>query len=252
MSDEGLCLLYNSCSGLLMASRGEGWGLPLVEAAMHRRFVLARDLPVFREQGLPNILYFSDDRPEALAREVTRLVEVSNTAAPAAELQTWAGCVDGLLETLGTHKSERGVAGAAVADCIVTFVSYAQNFEDVVLWRALQDVEGGRYLDIGAQEPELDSVSLAFYRLGWRGIHVEPTPTYATLLRSARPDETVIEAAVTDAPGPITLYELGGSLQGAKMLRSIIAGTVMNLGRYSSQLFAWIICSILVTVTFIG
>ncbi|GAA3896096.1 hypothetical protein GCM10022276_13880 [Sphingomonas limnosediminicola] len=101
MSDEGLCLLYDSCSGLLMASRGEGWGLPLVEAAMHRRFVLARDLPVFREQGLPNILYFSDDRPEALASEVTRLVEVSNTAAPAAELQTWAGCVDGLLETLG-------------------------------------------------------------------------------------------------------------------------------------------------------
>ena len=71
---------------------------------MHRRFVLARDLPVFREQGLPNILYFSDDRPEALAREVTRLVEVSNSDAPAAELQTWAGCVDGLLETLGLSK----------------------------------------------------------------------------------------------------------------------------------------------------
>ena len=98
----------------------------------------------------------------------------------------------------------------------MTFVSYAQNFEDVVLWRALQDVEGGRYLDIGAQEPELDSVSLAFYRLGRRGIHVEPTPTYATLLRSARPDETVIEAAVTDAPGPITLYELGGLSSGCK------------------------------------
>lgn len=90
----------------------------------------------------------------------------------------------------------------------MTFVSYAQNFEDVVLWRALRDVERGRYLDIGAQDPVVDSVSLAFYNAGWRGIHVEPTPDYASRLRSARPDETVIEAAVADAAGPIDFYEI--------------------------------------------
>jgi FkbM family methyltransferase len=90
----------------------------------------------------------------------------------------------------------------------VTFVSHAQNFEDVVLWRALHDVDGGRYLDIGAQDPIADSVSFGFYELGWRGIHVEATPHYATRLREARPDEVVIEAAVTDAPGPIEFYEL--------------------------------------------
>jgi FkbM family methyltransferase len=92
----------------------------------------------------------------------------------------------------------------------VNFVSYAQNFEDVILWRALHDVHDGRYIDIGAQEPEFDSVSYAFYKAGWRGIHVEPTPSYAARLREARPDETVIEAAVSDAPGPIPFFELGG------------------------------------------
>jgi len=92
----------------------------------------------------------------------------------------------------------------------MTLNSYSQNFEDVMLWRALHDVGRGRYLDIGAQDPAVDSVSLAFYEAGWRGVHVEPVPAYAEKLRAARPDEQVIEAAVTDALGPIKFYELGG------------------------------------------
>jgi FkbM family methyltransferase len=86
-------------------------------------------------------------------------------------------------------------------------ISYAQNFEDVLLWRALRDVEAGTYLDIGAQDPVLDSVSLAFYNAGWRGTHVEPTPYYAAKLREARPDEIVIEAAVSQSLGPLEFHE---------------------------------------------
>lgn len=90
----------------------------------------------------------------------------------------------------------------------MTFVSHAQNFEDVRLWRAFSDISEGRYLDIGTQDPVRDSVSLAFYERGWRGVHVEPTPTYAAAMRAARPDETVIEAAVSQAPGPIQFFEI--------------------------------------------
>ena len=93
----------------------------------------------------------------------------------------------------------------------MAFVSHAQNFEDVLLWRVLHDVENGRYLDIGAQDPVIDSVSLAFYEAGWRGVHVEPTPAYANKLREARPDEVVIQAAVTDADQPIEFYEFPGT-----------------------------------------
>ena len=87
-------------------------------------------------------------------------------------------------------------------------VSYAQNFEDVILWRALKHVEHGFYVDIGAQDPVINSVSLAFYEKGWRGVHVEPTPAYAAKLRDARMDEDVIEAAIAQSPGPITLFEI--------------------------------------------
>ncbi|TYO96590.1 FkbM family methyltransferase [Desulfallas thermosapovorans] len=88
------------------------------------------------------------------------------------------------------------------------FVSYAQNFEDVMLWRALKHVEKGFYIDIGAQDPVVDSVSLAFYEHGWRGVHIEPSSYYADKLRLARPDETVIQAAVGSKSGVISFYEI--------------------------------------------
>ncbi len=77
------------------------------------------------------------------------------------------------------------------------FVSYAQNGEDVVLYRALGTVEHGRYIDVGANDPTVDSVSRAFYDAGWRGITVEPVHEYADRQRSERPEDTMVEVVVT-------------------------------------------------------
>lgn len=89
----------------------------------------------------------------------------------------------------------------------MTFISYAQNFEDVMLWRALKHVENGFYIDVGAQDPVIDSVSLAFYERGWRGVHVEPSPQYSARLRKARPDENVMQVAIGCQNEPIVFYE---------------------------------------------
>jgi FkbM family methyltransferase len=88
----------------------------------------------------------------------------------------------------------------------MSFASYAQNYEDLRLWRALGHIERGCYLDIGAQDPVMDSVSKAFYDAGWRGAHVEPTPIYAAALRDNRPDEPVFEVAIGH-PGAMTFFE---------------------------------------------
>ena len=87
-------------------------------------------------------------------------------------------------------------------------ISYAQNFEDVILWRALGRVKRGFYIDVGAQDPIVDSVSLAFYEHGWRGVHVEPTAYYADKLRSAREDEEVVQAAIAEKKGEISFWEI--------------------------------------------
>lgn len=87
----------------------------------------------------------------------------------------------------------------------MSFVSYAQNFEDVILWRALHHIKNGCYVDVGAQHPVIDSVSKAFYEKGWRGIHFEPVPQYAALLREDRPEDIVIEAALSNVDGTLEL-----------------------------------------------
>lgn len=98
VSDEGLSLFYQTCRGLLMASHDEGFGLPLAEAAAHGRPVLARNLSVFREQGLPNTQFFDDDRPAALALQIMGLLATNrHKSAPTQQLPSWSDCADGLL-----------------------------------------------------------------------------------------------------------------------------------------------------------
>lgn len=60
-SDEYLETLYATASCLLAASEGEGFGLPLIEAAIHKLPILATDLPVFREVAGDHAIFFQHD-----------------------------------------------------------------------------------------------------------------------------------------------------------------------------------------------
>lgn len=102
VSDEGLTRLYEACSGLLMTSHAEGFGLPLIEAAKHGQPLLARNLEVFREQALPNVRYFENDGPETLGNAILRLASAGRLAGiDTLKLPTWSNSVDELLRRLG-------------------------------------------------------------------------------------------------------------------------------------------------------
>ena len=88
----------------------------------------------------------------------------------------------------------------------MTFVSYAQNFEDVLLWRAFKTVGRGFYIDVGAYDSEVDSVTLAFYKRGWRGINVEPNVDAFRSLREERPRDINLNVALSDSGGSATFY----------------------------------------------
>jgi hypothetical protein len=62
VSDEYLHRIYRSCS------EGEGFGLPLIEAAQHKLLILARDLPVFREVADGHASFFNGCRLRRLPR----------------------------------------------------------------------------------------------------------------------------------------------------------------------------------------
>lgn len=88
----------------------------------------------------------------------------------------------------------------------MTFVSYAQNFEDVMLFRALRHVEYGFYVDVGAYSAVQDSVTKAFYERGWRGVNIEPNPARIAEIASFRPRDINVGVAASDLKGLIELY----------------------------------------------
>src|SRR5271166_422716 len=93
----------------------------------------------------------------------------------------------------------------------MAFISYAQNFEDVILWRALCDVENGFYVDVGAADPEEHSVTRAFYERGWSGINVEPLYEHFQKLQQARPRDANLKVALGREAGLRTLHAFAGT-----------------------------------------
>jgi glycosyltransferase involved in cell wall biosynthesis len=58
ISDEYLEKVYAASTCLIAASYGEGFGLPLIEAAQHKVPIMCRDIPVFREVACEHAHYF--------------------------------------------------------------------------------------------------------------------------------------------------------------------------------------------------
>ncbi len=90
------------------------------------------------------------------------------------------------------------------------FVTHAQNFEDLILYRALKDVKSGFYIDVGANSPTAESVTKAFYDRGWSGINVEPDVTIFASLVDERPRDINLNVAVWREAGDHTLYLVDG------------------------------------------
>ena len=94
ISDEMLLQLYEHCSVLLAASEGEGFGLPLIEAAQHGLPIIARDLPVFREVAGQHATFFASPAPADLAAALREwfLLNRDGKAPPSKGMRwlTWA------------------------------------------------------------------------------------------------------------------------------------------------------------------
>lgn len=84
--DAHLDQLYGASSCLIAASEGEGFGLPLIEAAQRGLAVLARDIPVFREVGGQGAQYFAGD-PDSLASAAAGWLR--NRQAATIRYQSW-------------------------------------------------------------------------------------------------------------------------------------------------------------------
>ncbi|UOA09520.1 glycosyltransferase [Methylobacter sp. S3L5C] len=76
ISDEFLEKVYATSTCLIVASEGEGFGLPLIEAAQHGLSIIARDIPVFREVSGEHAFYFGGRLPSEFAQSITKWLQL--------------------------------------------------------------------------------------------------------------------------------------------------------------------------------
>ena len=95
ISDEQLSEVYRRCTALLAASLGEGFGLPLVEAACQSLPIIARDIPVFREIAGSNAYYFDtvsgDELADSLEGWLCRYAEGNVPGSASIQSRSWRG-----------------------------------------------------------------------------------------------------------------------------------------------------------------
>jgi glycosyltransferase involved in cell wall biosynthesis len=90
VSDEMLLKLYGGASALLAPSEGEGFGLPLIEAAQHDIPIIARSLPVFREVAREHAYYFEGMQAADLADALVKWLQLrAQGQAPASTGMPW-------------------------------------------------------------------------------------------------------------------------------------------------------------------
>ncbi len=96
-------------------------------------------------------------------------------------------------------------------------VGYSQFGEDLHL-RSFYDrlahdrkvvVSGGCVVDVGAFRPIVFSNTYTFYRQGWRGINIDPTPGSMRLFDKVRPRDTNLEVAIATVEGAGSFFLFG-------------------------------------------
>jgi len=93
VSDEYLEKVYAAATCLIAAAKGEGFGLPVIEAAQHKLPIIARDIPVFREVAGDHAFYFSGIEPQNLSAAINNwlALEAEGKAPQSADMPwlTW-------------------------------------------------------------------------------------------------------------------------------------------------------------------
>lgn len=90
--------------------------------------------------------------------------------------------------------------------------TFAQNYEDLLLWRIFRGKTDGFYVDVGAHDPDELSVTKYFYLNGWSGINIEPLPEKHKLFEAARERDINLNLAIATETGFLPLYTMEGKL----------------------------------------
>ena len=109
--------------------------------------------------------------------------------------------------------------------------SFSQNFEDVYIRRAFSEIDDGFYIDAGAYDPVVDSVTKMLYDLGWSGINLEPGPSFVTF--ASRTRDINLSTALGSTGGVGRFQYVGGNPGTSRILSGdSVAETAAGVSEY--------------------
>lgn len=114
VEDNELSQIYNGCVGVIIASHGEGFGLPLIEALHRSKPVLARDLPIFRSHEQSGVEYFPLDASDlVIGKVILQWIEaVSQGKVKVSKPEgTWRDSATIMLHSMGLTRACRDSSG---------------------------------------------------------------------------------------------------------------------------------------------
>jgi len=214
--DETLRNLLQKARATIFVSSAEGFGLPGVES-------LWFGVPVIAAPGIPSLEGLGDQgvhtvrppTPENIRGAVELFLDDEYHQRKAEEarrlqLPTWKSFTEEVVRWVtGRGMQPSRVSRTARARLLGLpdqMVSYAQNHEDVMLARVFEKEKDGFYVDVGAMDPVLGSITKYFYDRGWRGINIEPDYRYYQKLVRDRARDINLNVAVGDRRERRKLY----------------------------------------------
>lgn len=79
----------------------------------------------------------------------------------------------------------------------------SQYLEDYILSIIFKDIKNGYYIDVGANNPNKDSVTKYFYEKGWRGINIEPIEEHYKAFLKYRPEDINLNIGISNKDGSL-------------------------------------------------
>jgi glycosyltransferase involved in cell wall biosynthesis len=111
-TDEDVQACYQAADALLFSSQGEGFGLPIVEAAQHRLPLILRDLPEFREVAGDGAYFFKSQAAEGIQAAVAQWRELARKGQvplPRSDIAiTWAESAKQLFAAIESSPKQEG------------------------------------------------------------------------------------------------------------------------------------------------
>jgi FkbM family methyltransferase len=98
------------------------------------------------------------------------------------------------------------ILGAYAPSLLWKKTTYSQAGEDIILGNLFQNKSNGTYIDVGCHHPFRNSNTYLLYKMGWKGLCIDPGPKVGKLFAIWRPKDIFINLAIAEQDGSSQLF----------------------------------------------